>query len=100
MATTYTKLKSGEWGVKVEGAAPAKGASVTVVTKSGKVKTEIVRNVVWSGNGIALCAIDQRASGRSRHASNNRPPRGKIECDECGDYVTPGSTCWETGCRH
>lgn len=33
-------------------------------------------------------------------ASGPRPPRGKYECDECGEYVVPGTICWETGMRH
>lgn len=33
------------------------------------------------------------------------PPQGypkyrRYECEECGEYVTPGSSCWETGMRH
>jgi len=28
------------------------------------------------------------------------PPRGKYECPECGEYVVPGTICWETGARH
>lgn len=33
-------------------------------------------------------------------SSGPRPPRGKYECPECGEYVTPGTVCWETGMRH
>jgi hypothetical protein len=29
-----------------------------------------------------------------------RQPRGKYECPECGEYVNPGTVCWETGRRH
>jgi len=25
---------------------------------------------------------------------------GTYLCDECGDYVKPGTSCWETGLRH
>lgn len=25
---------------------------------------------------------------------------GTYECDECGDYVRPGTRCWETGHIH
>lgn len=24
----------------------------------------------------------------------------KYVCDECGDWVLPGTSCWETGCIH
>lgn len=64
---SYTKLKSGEWGVRVEGTAKA-GQSVTVRKKDGTSKQETILRVVWTGNGISLCAIAQRqpaTSGRS-----------------------------------
>ena len=25
---------------------------------------------------------------------------GTYECEECGDYVRPGTRCWETGTKH
>ena len=25
---------------------------------------------------------------------------GKYLCEECGDYVYPGTSCWETGMTH
>ena len=54
---SYTKLKSG-WGVRVTGATPPKpGHRVTVTKKDGSTATETVTRVVWSGNGVHLCAI-------------------------------------------
>jgi hypothetical protein len=29
-----------------------------------------------------------------------RRPGGRYECPECGDWVTPGTRCWETGMIH
>jgi hypothetical protein len=37
-------------------------------------------------------------------ASHGATPKlrrdGTYECDECGDYVRPGTRCWETGRTH
>jgi len=66
---TYTKLRSGDWGVRVEGTA-AKGDTITVTKKSGETKQETVRAVVWTGNGVTLCAIAQREAAQgARHGS-------------------------------
>ncbi len=66
MSATYQKLKSGEWGIRVQGTAKA-GDSVSVRTKAGVVKAEIVKAVVWSGDGVTLCAVEprERSNGRS-----------------------------------
>lgn len=66
MATaTYTKLKSGAWGVRVNGSVTA-GTTVTVTKKDGSTKVETVAKVIFSGDGVSLCAISDGA------------PRGKV----------------------
>lgn len=70
---TYQKLKSGEWGVRVQGTARA-GDAISVRTKAGKVKTETVKAVVWSGDGVTLCSIEQaeRSASSGRSATERR----------------------------
>lgn len=57
---TYTRLKSGEWGIKVYGI-PNEGDCVEIKTKNGATKKELVRKVLWSGQDkytgseISLC---------------------------------------------
>ena len=85
MATSYTKLRSGDWGVRSDQALKV-GDAVTVTTKSGKTKTEKILKVIWTDNKVWLAAIEK----------TNRP----YECEECGDRVTPGTKCWETGMLH
>lgn len=82
MATTYTKLRSGEWGVKVNGAAKV-GDRVTVTKKDGGTKVETIAQVVFSGNGVTLCAIRRDAS----------PARasGKKQCATGGNCSSFGS---------
>lgn len=55
---SYSKLKSGEWGVRLEGSAQP-GQIVNVMTKAGKVKPEKLGRLVWSGTGVQLYAIDK-----------------------------------------
>lgn len=65
---TYTKLRSGDWGVRVQGTVSA-GAKLTVTKKSGERKIETIAKVVWSGNGITLAAIGTRSGGGARYGS-------------------------------
>lgn len=57
-APNYSKLKSGEWGVRLEGSAKT-GDIVNVVRKDGKVKPEKLGKLVWEGGGAQLYAIDK-----------------------------------------
>lgn len=84
---SYTKLKSGEWGIRSSGTL-FPGALVAVTTKAGKVKMEIVQRVVWTGKDrdgsqVTLASIeptDRPSSGSSR--GNNAP--GGRTCSYCG----------------
>lgn len=55
--TTYARLRNGEWGLRVQGAIPAPGTTLVVAKRDGSTKQEVVEKVVWSGDGVALCAI-------------------------------------------
>jgi hypothetical protein len=88
---TWTKLKSGEWGIRVEGKATA-GQSVTVRKRDGSTSTVSVGKVIWTGNGVSLCTV----------GSERREPVG---ASRYGSYATIGQrqqarmerTGW-TGC--
>lgn len=72
MSASYAKLKSGEWGIRVTGK-PRKGDRVTVIKKGGGVKTEIIRDIVWSGDeGISLCTIERSERPPSASRGNYR----------------------------
>ena len=96
VTATYTKLRSGDWGVRVTGDAPAPGVVVTATTKAGKSEQHVIARVIWSGDGVHICAIE--ASGR-RSGSTYERGVGRT-CDECGEKIVRGSTCWETGASH
>jgi hypothetical protein len=65
ITATYTRLRSGDWGIRVTGPqAPAPGARVAVTRKDGRTKTETIHAVLWrgadpaTGQMVALCAIE------------------------------------------
>lgn len=85
MSASYTKLKDGSWGIRVPRQVEA-GEQVTVTTKAGKQKTEVVTSVLWTGsdnagNTISLCAIDQLTS--------DKPAKMGL-CAVCSDQVPYG----------
>jgi hypothetical protein len=88
MTATYKKLKTGEWGIVVDGDAKA-GDVVEVTTKAGKIKTETVARVLWSGDGKSICAVKQKPRASRRVGGY---------CGECGEPIlTANQRCWETG---
>ena len=92
---SFRKLKSGAWGIRVVGAPPESGQTVSVHTKAGEVQSVTVGGVIWTGNGVALCAIVsakpqggggpmQRYYRQWRSGSyGGRAPHGRV-CPECG----------------
>lgn len=65
---TYTKLKSGEWGVRIPcEAAKGERDTVAVRTKAGNLKYEKVV-VLWSGDGVSLCSIETPRAGRGSNS--------------------------------
>jgi hypothetical protein len=62
---SYTKLRSGSWGVRVQAETedetlPQAGETVTVYRKDGSSSNETVTKLVWQGSGVALYALDER----------------------------------------
>lgn len=96
-SNSWGKLKDGSWGVYVEGAA-VPGSSVLVHKRDGSSSTVVLGRRIWQGNGKMLFAVERDAGGS--HSRRRRGPGGSYECEECGDYVRPGTSCWETGMMH
>jgi hypothetical protein len=59
MQATYTKLNNGEWGIRVTGSRPKLGETVEVTKRSGEVKEEQVGIVLWSGDDVHLCTVQE-----------------------------------------
>jgi len=70
-------------------------------------------NILWSGptkhgerahlqfiDGSKDFWVDAHLVSGASLPSKSSVPSGKYECPECGDYVVPGTECWETGWRH
>lgn len=76
---SYTKLRSGEWGVRSTTPIEA-GQVVSVTKKSGETKTETISKVLWSGNGVWLASIGARSDSRSGRRTSGRYGG----CRECG----------------
>jgi hypothetical protein len=76
MAATATpkKLHNGDWGALAQTATVKSGDTLRITARSGKTWTATVRQVLWTGDGKAICATN---SGKS--ASRNAG-----QCDECG----------------
>lgn len=101
MNATYTKLNSGDWGVKIVGEKPAEGSAITVKKKSGESKIETIGKVIWSGSGAHLCTITKAGaastssgsrSGRQRYTRRgDGGPRGSRPCYMCGSYYCEGA---------
>src|SRR5438552_3646240 len=97
MMASYTKLKSGEWGVRVEGAVKS-GNRVTVRKKDGTTKVEVIGKVVWSGGGVSLCAIEETVTERQANAGYGRGRQVRSDCcgypcPVTGRRCTPGDPC-------
>lgn len=98
---TYTKLKSGEWGVRIDGRATP-GATVTVTKKSGENKTERIGRVLWTDGKASLCTISQTKTTFRAAPAAHRYPRvsaGHWLCKACEEEnPLSSSSCWECGC--
>lgn len=101
-AATPTKLRSGEWGAKVQTADIREGQAVEITTKGGKSWVATVTKVVWRGDGVAIVATGQRARPVARddryYGSNGRRCITDGNCSSfgtgrsCGGYDCDG---WE-----
>jgi hypothetical protein len=89
MSATYTKLKSGTWGIRVLSAAKPSG-SIAVRKASGETKMVTIDRVIWSGadkktgETVHLCSIVAEPPSRGGYSdSRNRAPGGR-SCSYCG----------------
>ena len=85
MQASWTKLKSGAWGIKTRGDAPKPGEAVTVTKANGETRTVTVARVIWRGEGVALCSIEgndnsTRSNGSNGGSSGGRSSRAWAPC--------------------
>lgn len=83
---TPAKLRNGNWGARVKGAV-SEGEEVTITIRSGKSWTARVTRVLWTGNGVSLCAV---SSGGNSHSRPRRAANGECQCGACEDLLSFG----------
>ena len=102
---TPTKLRSGEWGARVEGQISV-GDTIEIRTRAGKLWSAIVVKVIWHNNEVALVATRscEDKYGRPNNFRNSQIYGTKREHDEgyCGYpcRVTGQKCCPENGPCH
>jgi hypothetical protein len=87
---SYTKLRTGDWGIKGNVPAPAPGDTVLVTKANGDTKTATVARVIWTGNGVWIAAIEREPAPVQPRAvvPQRYPAQGHgywCSCDRCGD---------------
>lgn len=70
MRATWTKLRSGEWGLRVTGGSPRSGDRVTVTKRNGESRVVAVGRIIWRGDGATLCTV-----GLAQPAQEHRAPQ-------------------------
>lgn len=74
----------GDWMVKIrDGKKYDRGDTIRVAKRDGTMQSRMVVGV-FGDTADVVCARND----------------GTYECSECGDYVLPGTTCWEMGGIH
>lgn len=61
---SYTKLRSGQWGARIDRDDVKPGDRVVVGTRSMKAHSEEVDRIIWRGDGFVLCSLVPRQNGR------------------------------------
>lgn len=90
---SYRKTQKGEWVVMGSASQITAGTTVKVSKKDGSSKTEFIAKV---GNPFST-AQGQMVYG---YLAPRQQRTGRGYCDECSEYVAPGTRCWETGMVH
>lgn len=64
---TPKKLRNGTWGAIASTEQVSRGDTLTITTRAGKSWTATVEQVIWRGDGVAICATASapRSGGRS-----------------------------------
>lgn len=97
IATTWTKLKTGAWGLRGASSILKDGASVVVSKKSGELQNVTVGKVIWSGNGVALATVassgSTSTSSRRTSAVRKSSYTGVRGCSACSSLGRMCSMC-------
>ncbi len=98
---TPCKLRNGRWGARAPASTKA-GDTLTITTKAGKSWQAVVDCVVWTGDGVALCAtsklesaplVSQRFMGGSRRGGSTRTGCHCGSREEDGETLSSPNNC-------
>ena len=76
--TNFTKLKTGDWGVRVASpSAPAPGDTIQVAKKDGSESTVTIGEVLWSKEeeGVHICSIVKKGPRRRPDDATRQAPQ-------------------------
>lgn len=59
MQATFTKLRTGQWGIRVKGTKPEPGQTVQVERRDGRQETVTLGSILWSEKDLYLCHIQK-----------------------------------------
>lgn len=102
ITATPAKLKSGAWGARVAGHVH-EGDTITMTTRSGKSWQATIARVLWTGDGVSICATASADSHydankfngygarRGGYVRGDGGPRGSRPCYMCGSYYCDGA---------
>jgi hypothetical protein len=101
MAITYTKLKSGDWGLRATGENLTSGQRVTVTKANGDSKLETVGKVLWNDNGVTLATIARGSFNGSQATNRSRTSgrRGRRTGCSCGSIEGEYHDWYCASCR-
>jgi hypothetical protein len=93
IAATYTKLRSGAWGLRVTGGVPTPGSPVPVRKRDGTVNAEVVGRVIWTdGLTVWLCSALVLTAPKAK-AKKAARPRAWSPCGNPGCSPTWCDVC-------
>lgn len=93
---TPAKLRDGSWGARTNGTVRA-GDIVQITTRAGKTWAATVTRVVWSGDGVTLCAT----ASAPQHTTSSRQPASQParrryvprDHEDCLSFGSCGPSC-------
>ena len=93
---TPTKLRSGAWGAKVSGDV-REGDVVTIRTRAGKSWQARIERVVWTGEGVSICATASLDRAPAARTTRRRGTWTGCRCGSVEEYAKD-SDC--ARCQH
>lgn len=79
---TFTKLRSGDWGVK--GTSLASGQAVTITKRDGSTSTVTIDRIIWTESDVSIASIKADRPASTRSMKIIRTANCGTRCQSCG----------------